>query len=143
MKYMWDTNILRHYQEGHPRLLSNLRLVSRQDILLPVTVIGEHLRGRSDSITKAEPGQLLRAQELFQQTYNLLNRFQILYFEEKSLAEIARFKTQKNTRKRYADVLIAAQAIAGRYILITRNTKDFRDLLPNSQLQNWVDDKVR
>ena len=51
---------------------------------------------------------------------------------------IERFKT----RKRYADVLIAAQTIAGRHLLITRNTDDFRDLLPAQQLQNWIDEKI-
>ena len=55
----------------------------------------------------------------------------------------ARLKGQVKTRKRYADVLIAAQTIAGRHLLVTRNTEDFRDLLLPSQLQNWVDDEIR
>jgi len=39
-------------------------------------------------------------------------------------------------------VLIAAQTIAGRHILITRNMDDFRDLLSAQQLQNWIDEKI-
>jgi predicted nucleic acid-binding protein len=36
--------------------------------------------------------------------------------------------------------MIAAIAIAGHHIVITRNQKDFTDLLPKQQLQNWIDD---
>ena len=49
-----------------------------------------------------------------------------------SFAIAARFKSQLKTRKRYADVLIAAQALTGRHILVTRNRDDFRDLLPSA-----------
>lgn len=55
----------------------------------------------------------------------------------------ARLKGQVKTRKRYADVLIAAQTIAGHHLLVTRNTEDFRDLLLPGQLQNWIDDEIR
>jgi hypothetical protein len=30
--------------------------------------------------------------------------------------------------------------IAGNHIVVTRNQKDFVDLLPKHQLQNWIDD---
>ena len=59
------------------------------------------------------------------------------------LAEAARLKDSKKTRKHHADTFIAAQVIAGNHILVTRNIKDFRDLLPMRQLQNWIDDDVR
>lgn len=111
--------------------------------MLPVIVVAEQLRGRSEAILKAEAAQLARAQELFKQTQALLNKFQILYFDEQALAIAARFKSQLKTRKRYADVLIAAQALTGRHILVTRNRDDFRDLLPSAQLQNWVDDELQ
>ena len=143
MSFLWDSNILRHYLDDHPRLLQNLKKVPRQVVLLPVVVVAEQLRGRSDAILKAEPGQLIRMQELFRQTQNLLGRFQILYFDEEALTVAARLKGQVKTRKRYADVLIAAQTIAGRHRLVTRNTEDFRDLLLPGQLQNWVDDEIR
>ena len=143
MSFLWDSNILRHYLDDHPRLLQNLKKVPRQNVMLPVIVVAEQLRGRSEAILKAEAAQLARAQELFKQTQPLLNKFQILYFDEQALAIAARFKSQLKTRKRYADVLIAAQALTGRHILVTRNRDDFRDLLPSAQLQNWVDDELQ
>lgn len=143
MSFLWDSNILRHYLDDHPRLLQNLKKVPRQNVMLPVIVVAEQLRGRSEAILKAEAAQLARAQELFKQTQALLNKFQILYFDEQALAIAARFKSQLKTRKRYADVLIAAQALTGRHILVTRNRDDFRDLLPSAQLQNWVDDELQ
>jgi predicted nucleic acid-binding protein len=143
MSFLWDSNILRHYLDDHTRLLQNLKKVPRQNVLLPVVVAAEQLRGRSDAVLKAEPAQLARTQELFRQTQILLSRFQILYFDEKSLAVAANLKEQVKTRKRYADVLIAAQALAGHHVLVTRNTEDFRDILSFGQLQNWIDDEIR
>ena len=47
---------------------------------------------------------------------------------------------QHQSKGHYADLMIAALAKAGHHIVVTRNTKDFADLLPNAQLQNWIDD---
>ena len=127
MSFLWDSNILRHYLDDHPRLLQNLKKVPRQAVALPVVVVAEQLRGRSEAVLKAESAQLARAQELFKQTQTLLNKFPILYFDQQSLAVATRLKEQLKTRKRYADVLIAAQALAGRHTLVTRNIDDFRD----------------
>ena len=143
MSFLWDSNILRHYLEDHPLLLDNPKKVRRQDVRLPLIVVAEQLRGRTDAILKAQPAQLARAQHVFQQTQALLNRFHILYFDEQSLLIASRLTEQTRTRKRYADVLIAAQVLAGQHILATRNTQDFRDLLPMEQLQNWVDNVIR
>lgn len=38
-----------------------------------------------------------------------------------------------------APMMIAATVLAGRHILVTRNQRDFIDLLPKSQLVNWID----
>jgi predicted nucleic acid-binding protein len=46
---------------------------------------------------------------------------------------------QVSTRKRYADVVIAAIAMAQGAIVVTRSVEDFRDLLPAAKIHNWVD----
>lgn len=51
-------------------------------------------------------------------------------------------KQRIKKHKRHADLIIAAQTLAGRHILVTRNTADFRELLPASQWQNWIDDRL-
>lgn len=142
MSFLWDSNILRHYLDDHPLLLENLKKVVRSDVRLPVLVAAEQFKGRMDALLKAPPLQLSRAQQLFQQTQAVLSKFELLYFDDQSLAVAAQLTARFKTRKRYADVLIAAQVIAGRHILVTRNTSDFRDLLPPRQLQNWIDEKI-
>src|SRR6266511_4416679 len=121
MSFVWDSNILRHYLEDHPLLLENLTKVPRQHVVLPIVVAVEQLRGRADAILKAEPAQLARAQDLWQQTQALLRRFHLLYFDEQSLALVGRLKEQTRTRKRYADVLIAAQEILHEALLGMRS----------------------
>jgi predicted nucleic acid-binding protein len=142
MSYLWDSNILRHYLETHPQLLENLGKVPHHEVLIPVVVAAEQLRGRMDGLLKAQPTQLTRAQQFFQLALEVLREFDLLYFDDQSLVVAAQIKARFKTKKRYADVLIAAQASAGHHILVTRNTADFRDLLPAQQLQNWIDEKI-
>jgi predicted nucleic acid-binding protein len=51
-----------------------------------------------------------------------------------------RFRQQHRRRKRYADLMIAAITGAGQHVLGTRNQADFRDVLPQAQLANWIDE---
>jgi hypothetical protein len=36
--------------------------------------------------------------------------------------------------------MIAAMVLAGQHTLVTRNRMDFVDVLPATQLANWIDD---
>lgn len=142
MAYLWDSNILRHYSARHPVLYENLKRTSIQEVLIPIVVYAEQLRGRIDGLLKAEPQRLLLAQSHLKDTQRILNDFAILELDESMIAIAENLKKQIKTHKRHADLIIAAQAIAGRHILVTRNTSDFQDLLPPSQLQNWIDDHI-
>jgi predicted nucleic acid-binding protein len=77
MSFLWDSNILRHYLDQHPRLLGNLKKIPRHTVALPVVVAAEQLRGRASALLNAEASQLARAQELCQQTQTLLSRFHV------------------------------------------------------------------
>jgi predicted nucleic acid-binding protein len=37
-------------------------------------------------------------------------------------------------------MMIAAMALAGGHIVVTRNKQHFADLLPANQIANWIDD---
>ena len=45
--------------------------------------------------------------------------------------------------KRYVDMMIAAVAICGKHIVVTRNIKHFSIFLPPNQLVNWIDEKPK
>ena len=62
MKYLLDSNILRHYTAKHPTLTRNLARIPADQIGIPFIVVIEQLRGRFDAYLKAEPENLLREQ---------------------------------------------------------------------------------
>jgi predicted nucleic acid-binding protein len=69
----------------------------------------------------------------------LLNIYQTVYLDNKAITELAALRQRAKTRKRYSDAVIAAMALAGDYIVVTRNVNDFKDLLPAARIQNWID----
>jgi tRNA(fMet)-specific endonuclease VapC len=138
--YLWDTQILRHYGEGNENLFKHLQKTSRQEVTLPSVVAAEILRGRADFALKAAPEQLPLAHATLLQTIKLLDDFQIIAFNEKCAEKMRELQKKFQTKKRYADLMIAAIALSENYILITRNTKHFADILPARQLENWIDE---
>jgi len=139
MRYLLDSNILRVYTAKHPTLTRNLARIPAEQIGIPFVVVIEQLRGRFDAYLKAEPENLLREQERLLATQQFLSIYQTVYVNEQAVAELMALSARVNTRKRYADVVIAAIALAGGDIVVTRNVDDFRDLLPIDRIQNWID----
>ncbi len=56
---------------------------------------------------------------------------------------LAQMQKKHGSRKRYADMMIAAMALTENHVVVTRNLKHFADLLPPQLLANWVDDLPR
>jgi predicted nucleic acid-binding protein len=139
MKYLLDSNILRYYTARHETMTRNLARVSADDIGIPFVVVIEQLRGRFDAYLKAEPENMLREQTRLLAAQQFLSLYQTVYVDEPSIAALLALRQRVSTRKRYADVVIAAIAIAQDAIVVTRNIEDFRDLLPAAKIQNWVD----
>jgi tRNA(fMet)-specific endonuclease VapC len=138
--FLWDSNILRYHNQGHPTLQAHLQRVPRSQVALPSVVVAEVLRGRCEFALKSTPGQMPVAHEQLLKELRVLRRFRILSPDQSSAAAMSLLMKRHSSRKRYADLMIAAIAIAGNHIVVTRNQKDFVDLLPKHQLQNWIDD---
>ena len=141
--YLWDTNIVRHFGQGHPTLNLHLRQVSRAEIALPLVVVAEIVRGRCEFALKASPMQAPLAHQRLQETLEMLSRFHVVVFNQDCAEALARLRRRHRRRKRYADLMIAAMAVAEGHVVVTRNQVDFDDLLPPIQLVNWIDDPPR
>ncbi len=137
--YLWDSNIVRHFGEGHKNLVTRLRKIPWMEIALPSVVVAEILRGRCDYALKAPPEQLPQAHALLLETKLLLNQFNVVVFDEDCLKALESLKQKHKMHKRYADLVIAAIAKSGDHIIVTRNEKDFKRLLPKAQIVNWID----
>jgi predicted nucleic acid-binding protein len=141
--YLWDANILRHFAEGNPILKAHLERIDWPQIALPSIVVAEVLRGRCEFALKATPTQAPQAHQRLLDTMAMLQAFDIAPFDEECARIVLDIQKRGSTRKRYADVMIAAIAIARGKILVTRNQRHFIDLLPSNQIVNWIDDKPR
>lgn len=139
MRYLFDSNVLRYYTAKHPMLTRNLARVPATQIGISFIVVIEQLRGRFDAFLKAEPENLLREQTRLLAAQQILALYQTVYVNEAAVAALVTLRQRVSTHKRYADVLIAATALAGDDIVVTRNVEDFRDLLPAARIQNWID----
>jgi len=141
--YLWDANILRHFAEGNPTLRAHLERIEWRQIALPSVVVAEVLRGRCEFALKATPSQAPQAHQRLLDTVAMLQTFDIVSFDDESARVVLKIQKNVSSRKRYADVMIAATAIASGKTLVTRNQKHFVDLLPPNQIVNWIDDKPR
>lgn len=141
--YLWDANIVRAFGQGHPTLRLHLLRVPWAEIALPSVVVAEVVRGRCDYALKATAHEAPLAHQRMVDTLHMLSRFRVVVFDNASAEVMERLRRQHRQRKRYADLMIAAMAIAGRHIVVTRNHADFVDVLPIGQLVNWIDEPPR
>ncbi|NOT61266.1 MAG: type II toxin-antitoxin system VapC family toxin [Acidobacteria bacterium] len=139
MRLLFDSNAVRAYAEQTPTLVRNLARASNPELAIPVVVLVEQWRGRQDALVKATPDRVLVEQRKFIETKTLLKKFSFVYFDQQAVQTLTNLQSRFRTKKRYVDVMIAALAMSSRCVLVTRNTKDFADLLPAAQLQNWID----
>ena len=103
-------------------------------------VVAEVLRGRCDFALKATPTEAPLAHQRLLETQQMLAQFQVVVFDAACATMMERLRQQHRRRKRYADLMIAAITAAGQHVLVTRNQADFRDVLPQAQLANWIDE---
>jgi predicted nucleic acid-binding protein len=141
--YLWDTNVAVHFANSHPVLARHVQQMAWDEIALPSPTIAELWRGRAEFALKATPEQVILAHDQLWQTYMLITKFKVLLFDEEARDELKRLLKKFKSKKRYPDVMIAAMALAGDHVVVTRNTKHFVDLLPPDQIANWIDDPPR
>lgn len=137
---IFDSDILTLYHKGHARLGERMRDESDTDVQTTIISRIELLRGRFDSVFKAATdAQLVRAQELLDQTERLLGLLPVLPVDLSAARQFTGLLKVKGLRKiRRGDILIASIALARNATLVTRNTRDF-SLVPGLKIVNWAD----
>jgi predicted nucleic acid-binding protein len=138
--YLWDTDVVGHFANEHPILSLHIQRVKWDEIALPSSTVAELLRGRAEFAVKAAQGQIPFAHGQLRQTLQLIAKFRVFFFNEKADEALKSLLKTVKSSKRYVDLMTAAMAIAGNHIVITRNIRHFKDVLPPHQLANWIDD---
>jgi len=134
-----DTDIITLWLLGHARLAERV-LGTTELVAITVVTRVELLRGRFDSLLKASDGvQLQQAQWRLDQTERELAKLVVVPIGAKPAAAFDRLRQIRKLKKvGRADLLIAAIALAHRATLVTRNVRDFQQIL-GLILENWAD----
>jgi len=135
-----DTDTLTHFSYGDENVRLRVEAVGDEELAIAMITRHEVLRGRAESLLKAANEEELRkAVERFQQSEELLADFLVVGFEEASIKNFGRLRKQRNLKKMgRADMLIACIALAHAALLVTRNIKDYKDVV-GLRMENWVD----
>ncbi|QLE59233.1 type II toxin-antitoxin system VapC family toxin [Nostoc sp. TCL26-01] len=138
--YLLDTDTLTHLYAGNPNVVERIKAIGDPEVGITIITKAEVLRGRIDYLLKAETGEnLLKAQELLFRTEELLRQLLIIPISQAASDEFKRLRAVSKLRKiGQADLLIASITLVNRAILVTRNTRHFKQI-PGVRIVNWVD----
>jgi tRNA(fMet)-specific endonuclease VapC len=138
--YLLDTDTLTYLYAGNRNVIARLNAVEDSEVGITIITKAEMQRGRIEYLLKAENGEsLLRAQELFFRTEELLAELLIVPISQSAANEFERLRVVSKFRKiGRADLLIASISLANRATLVTRNIRHFHQI-PGLQVVNWVD----
>lgn len=132
-----DTDHLSLLQRGNPSIKKRLNTFYPQDIAITIVTATEQIRGRMNTINRADSsGELVLAYAKLQDTLDDLNSINVLEFSEEAgniYAELVKQKIRVGTQ----DLRIAAITLSVNGILVTRNHRDF-EKVPNLSLEDWT-----
>lgn len=136
---LFDSDIVTHFSYGNANIRRKIEQAGDDPLSIAVITRNEVLLGRAASLLKAANEQELRkAVERLRQTEAMLSDFLIVEIDEKAIEQFGRLLKQKNLKMRRPDMLIACIALANDALLVTRNTKDYKNV-NGLRMENWVD----
>jgi tRNA(fMet)-specific endonuclease VapC len=135
-----DTDTVTHFSYGNANVRRRIEEAGDEELALAVITRNEILRGRADNLLKAaDEEELRKAAERFRQGEEMLSDFLVVGLDEGSIQHFARLRKQRNLKKMgRADMLIACIALAHDALLVTRNTRDYKNVA-GLRVDNWVD----
>jgi predicted nucleic acid-binding protein len=134
--FILDTNILSHYQSGHPVVRQNVAARQPGEVVLTIITVEESVSGWLAYIRRARrPDRLALGYERLARAVESLTGWTILPFP---LAAIARFDQLKAMRLGVGgyDLRIGAIALEHGATVVTRNRTDF-GCIPGLTVVDW------
>ncbi len=132
MKYLVDTNMWIEFFHKRQSVYNHLIQIPPKDIYVSEITIAELTYGAVHSKDIARH---------LSETQNIIDNFQIVSISKvlRNYADIRHSLFLKN-RKNVGDfdILIGATAVYYNYVLVTDNTKDFKDM-PDIIIENWIE----
>ena len=130
--YYLDTNTCVYFLNGtYKSILEELKLNKPEDIKIPALVKAELLLGVEKSIKR----------ELNERIFNkFLEPFEVISFDDESSIVYAKIRANLEKKGRIIgpnDLIIAATVMAHKGILITHNTKEFKQI-SGLEIEDWV-----
>lgn len=120
MKILLDTDTCIHALRGHPGLLRRLQAQSRSDVAVSVITEAELRTGAANSTSAART---------LHRVENFLHPIEVLEFGSADAVAYAQLRARlerSGTPIGSLDMLIAAQALARRLVLVTGNERELR-----------------
>lgn len=136
----FDSDILSDLFRGVAAIQARFATISPDDQYVPVVVAEELLRGRLETIRRAQSPQgklsLPIAYTFFEATLKGIHRFQLLSYTSVADSHFRLFRAAK-LRVGTQDLRIAAIAVAHDAQLVTRNRRDYEQI-PGLKLDVWA-----
>jgi tRNA(fMet)-specific endonuclease VapC len=135
--HVLDTDMLTLVEEGHPVVSRRFLQQRPEDVAITVLTVEEQLSGWYTALRKAkQPKKLAWAYRRLADAVRFLARLQILTYSEPAMERYEDLRERKVKIKRM-DLRIAATALEHGAILVTRNSKDFKQV-PGLQIEDWT-----
>jgi tRNA(fMet)-specific endonuclease VapC len=135
----YDTDILTALLYGEEKVVQRAATIPADEQTVPILVIEEILRGRLETIRRAEAGKakvsLETGYQLFQQTLSDLQRLTVLAYTAAADTQFNDWRQQK-LRIGTHDLRIASIVVVHSAVLISRNRHDFKRV-PGLTVEFW------
>ncbi len=132
MTYMLDTNICIYAIKNKPKsVLTKLQLKMKEGLCISAITLSELEYGVAASAYPEKNSIALM---------QFLSIMDVLPFDDKSVVQYGKICTQlrrSGTPIGTIDMLIAAHALSGGYVLVTNNTREFQRV-ESLNIENWV-----
>jgi tRNA(fMet)-specific endonuclease VapC len=136
MRYLFDTDMLTLYEEGHPQVCRNVAAHDPDDLGTTIISVEEQLSGWFTMLRRAKDRKTsARIYQRMTDAVTFLGTVRISSFTEPA---IARYEALRAMRLNVGgkDLRIAAIVLEAGSILVTRNARDFRRV-PGLVIEDW------